>query len=370
MKKNKRLIPVFIVLALGAITFWLVVNKGKNNGTLDVHQMDFAVKDTASITKIHMADKTGKSITLTRASAGTWIVNDKFNARPDAIKILLNTMASVAVQSPVSVKAKDNIIKWMATGATLVEAYAGDQRIKMYYVGGETQDQLGTYMLLADPETGEKAESPFIMEIPGFNGYLSTRYFTEEAEWRDRTVFRNSPMQIRSIRVEHNGYPEAGFQIDLQDAYHFTLKSLSGASLPFDTVKMKQYISYYGNVGFEVIENKIAAAKKDSVIRTTPVHIITLTDTKGKVSRIKMFLKQGDAEKIDSLLKINIDADRMYGLINDDKDFVLVQYYVFGKLLQSPAYFLPDQPGQKKPNVAPSNLQAAPALPSAPGKKK
>jgi len=353
MKRNKTILPVLLVLLLSGLTFWIVTNKGKSKGTLDENAMNFAVEDTAAVSKIVLADKAGKSITLTRQGK-QWSVNGTHTARPDAVKLLLGTIKTIAVKSPVGVKAKENIIKWMATGATKVEIYQGDELVRVYYVGGETQDQLGTYMLLSDPETGENAESPFVMEIPGFTGYLSTRYFTNEAEWRDRTVFRHSPPEIRSIRVEHRDRPELGFQLDLQDAYTFSLKSLSGAPLPLDTLKAKQYVTYYGAVGFEVIENRIQAAKKDSIIATPPAHIITLTDTKGKVNRIKMFLKQGDGEPRDSTQKIYIDPDRMYALINNDKDFVLVQYFVFGKLLQTPEYFLPGKPGAQpqKPQAA------------------
>lgn len=337
-----------MVAMLGGIAFWLVTNNKGSKSTLDKNAMDFAVEDTAAITKITLADKTGANITLTRESAGTWRVNGKNLARPDAVRNLLEVIKRLAVKSPLGAKARENVIKWMATGATKVEIYQGDTRVKRYYVGGETQDQLGTYMLLADAvadENEEKAESPFVMEIPGFNGYLSVRYFTNEAEWRDRTVFRYTPPQLRSIRLEHLKTPDKGLQIELKDANTFSLKSLSGTALPFDTIKMKQYLTYYGAVGFEVIEDKISKNKKDSILRTPPMHILTVTDTKGQVNTVKLFLKMGDGAKDDAGNVTEIpDPDRMFALVNNGQDFVLVQYYVFGKLLQEPAYFAPGQP--------------------------
>jgi hypothetical protein len=346
MKKNV-LIPMLLVIMLGGISFWLVTNNKGSKTTLDKNAMDFAVEDTAAITKIMLADKTGAHITLTRESAATWRVNGKSMARPDAIRNLLEVIKKVAVKNPLGEKARENVIKWMATGATKVEIYQGDTRIKRYYVGGETQDQLGTYMLLADAvadENEQKAETPFVMEIPGFNGYLSVRYFTNEAEWRDRTVFRYTPPQLRSIRLEHLKTPEKGMQIDLKDANTFTLKSIAGDQLPFDTIKMKQYLTYFGAVGFEVIEDKINKAKKDSILRTPPMHTITVTDTKGQVNKVQLFLKMGDGGKDEAGKVIEIpDPDRMYALVNNGQDFVLVQYYVFGKLLQEPGYFVAGQ---------------------------
>ena len=315
--------------------------------------MNFAVTDTAAVTRVIISDKAGKKVVLRRdEGAGSWTVNQKFTARPDAMKTLLTTIHSVAVKSPVGVKARETILKWMITGATKVEIYQGENRVRMYYVGSDTQDQLGTYMLLSDPETEENAEAPFIMEIPGFNGYLTTRFFTSESDWRDRTVFRYTPPEIKSIRVEHLKPQVPGFQLNLINAYSFTLESNSGAPLPFDTIRAKQYITYYGAVGFEAIEDKIQAAKKDSVIKSGPAHIIKLTDTKNQVTTVKLFLKQGDGESRDTTQKIYIDPDRMYALIND-KDFVLVQYYVFGKLLQMPEYFLAETKKQPAGNKEP-----------------
>lgn len=342
MKKRKPLFIFILLVALGAPSIWFLTHREKQKGTLNEEEMKFAFEDTASVTQVIISDKTGKKVSLVRNDNSTsWTVNRKFTARPDAMKTLLGTIHSIAVKSPVGVKARETILKWMVTGAIKVEVFQGDDRVRLFYVGSETPDQLGTYMLLSDPETEENAESPFIMEIPGFNGYLTTRFFTSESEWRDRTVFRYSPPEIRSIRVEHFKPANApGFEIELKDAYTFSLKSLAGQPLPFDTISMKQYITYYGAVGFEAIEDKIQAAKKDSVIRSGPAHLITLKDAKNKTTNVKLFLKQGDGEPADSTQKMVIDPDRMYALI-DDKDFVLVQYYVFGKLLQTPEYFVP-----------------------------
>jgi hypothetical protein len=48
--------------------------------------------------------------------------------------------------------------------------------VKQYYVGHATQDNTGTYMLLTNPETDKNYEDPFVTHIPGFDGFLSTRY--------------------------------------------------------------------------------------------------------------------------------------------------------------------------------------------------
>ena len=52
-KKNR--IAIILVIIMGSLTFWFVSNNRK--GTLSAEMKNFAVKDTASINKIFLADK-------------------------------------------------------------------------------------------------------------------------------------------------------------------------------------------------------------------------------------------------------------------------------------------------------------------------
>jgi hypothetical protein len=339
MKRNT--ITLIIALLLGVLTIWLI--RRQSSGTSRPELRDFAVSDTASITKIFLADKALKQVTLTKEADGRWKVDGKFFARPDAIKTLLVTIHDLSVREPVGFKADTNVIKALSTGGTKCEIYAGDKLIKQYYVGGETPDMTGTYMLLcdiSDPENIVNAEHPFVMEIKGFNGYLTTRYFTHEGDWKDRTVFHYFVPDIRSIKVEHAGSPENSFVVSQSsDGKNFGLQNLSGQSLPFDTIPLKQFISYFGNIGFENFVTDVPQHMIDSTLHSTPVHTITITDASGKKNEIKMFLKKGTGKEDSTGVLQPYDNDRMYALVNNGQDFVLVQYYVFGKLLQTPQYF-------------------------------
>ena len=120
-------------------------------GTIDEIEgakSDFAIKDSKSIDKIFIVASTGKSVTLSKQDTN-WLVNGKYNARPDNIRLLLKTFRRIDVRSPVPKAAVNNIITEIATGATKVEIYQGnDKPSKIYYVGNPTNDNQGTYMIL------------------------------------------------------------------------------------------------------------------------------------------------------------------------------------------------------------------------------
>ncbi|HET6990834.1 MAG TPA: hypothetical protein VFJ43_05895, partial [Bacteroidia bacterium] len=338
---NRNRITLLIAILLGALTFWLISRQGKS--TIRAELRDFAVSDTGSVSKIFLVDKANKQVTLTRETDGRWKVDGKYYARPDAIKNLLITMHDVSVREPVGIKAQENVIKQLATGATKCEIYIGDKLIKQYYVGGETSDMMGTYMLLSDvsdPDDIVNSSEPFIMEIKGFNGYLTTRYFTSESEWRDRTVFHYFVPDIHTITVEHAGDPANSFTITQSAGKNiFTLQTMTGEKLPFDTIAVKQFVSYFGNIGFENFADKLPKEKIDSILHSSPAHIITVTDGANHKTEVKMFLKKNDGsapEDSTAAMPPLYDPDRMYAQIVNTGDFVIVQYYVFGKLLETP----------------------------------
>lgn len=342
-RKNK--ISLLILLVLGILTAWFVINNRRS--TIKEALKDFAVEDTASINKIFLADR-NNTITLQKVKPGQWTVNDKFKARNDAVSLLLYTIKMLEVKQPVGKKARENVIRKLIAGATKVEIYQNDKLVKVYYVGGETQDHLGTYMLLHDHETGENSSIPFVMYIPGFDGYLTTRYFTDLNDWRGKIVFQHTPPQIKSVKVEFIERPEFSYEISLPDKNRFELKHLQTNTVinDYDTLAVKQYISGYQNVNFETLltDNLMDKAKKDSILSQPVIFSIELTDINGEKNKVQLYHKAAEEGVLDvNGEPLKYDLDRMYALINNGKDFVVVQYYVFGKLLQPIGYFANSQ---------------------------
>jgi len=141
---NNRVIIILIVV-LGSLAAYLFIKD--NKGTLKEELTDFAVEDTAAITKIFLVDKAQKSVTLTRVSNNRWRVNDMYYVRRDLIEVLLKTIRLVEVKSPVSKASRSNVLTRLSSGATKVEIYQGAEKpMKVYYVGGATQNTMGVYV--------------------------------------------------------------------------------------------------------------------------------------------------------------------------------------------------------------------------------
>ncbi|HRG53166.1 MAG TPA: hypothetical protein PLL00_10050 [Bacteroidia bacterium] len=339
-KKGKNKIAVIIVIVLGGLSFWLITNNKK--GTIKETLRDFAVQDTASITKIFIADKKLRKITLERNASGVWIVNGKYIARKDIMQTLLQTINKIDIKEPVGNAAQDNIIKRLSGSAVKCEIYAGEELIKAYYVGTETSDQTGTYMILIDLKTMKPSAKAFVTYIPGFEGYLTPRYSTKEKEWRDQTIFKYNPDQIKSVRLEAPNTPQFGYELTVKGNNDYDFKMLTGQTpvSNLDTLAVKQYLTYFRNLSFETFEDQLSEIQLDSVRRSKPLNILTVKDDKGKSTVVKFYQRYPKKHSDDTNdAKLGYDTERMDVTINDDKEVFVVQYYVFGKVMPSADYF-------------------------------
>lgn len=339
--KKSSLVIIALLLALAIISIYIYVSKSKLS-TVDKDERAFAFKDTAAITKIFIADKEGGQSTIVRTKKG-WVVNNKFNCRSDAILNLLEAIKHVEVKMAVPKLGKPSVLKFMASGALKVEIYVGDDLVKQYYVGYESPDNEGSYMLLTNIKTGKNYENPFICFIPGFMGYLMPRYITKENEWRDRLVINYIPPQIKQIKVQHFDMPaDSSFTIDLLNTTTFKLSNAKNQNMVFDEAKMKQYLAYFQNISYEALITNKNKRLQDSLSSQQPFCVISLLSTDAKTHEYKFYRKAFDGDINPEIgVKYTYDPDRLYLRFDDDKEWAAIQYFVFGKLLMTSNYFLP-----------------------------
>jgi len=348
MKKGSASWMIIGVLALlSGIALYLYFSKPKFS-TVNQNDRAFAFKDTAAITKIFIADKDNHQATIERKQNG-WVVNNRFNCRSDAILNLLEVIKQVEVKMPVQKAGRDNVIKFMSFNAMKVEIYVGDELVKQYYVGHETEDAEGSFMILTDPATGKKFPNPYVCFIPGFSGYLQPRYIAEENDWRDRIVMNYIPPDIQQIKVEQPGTPaDSNFTIDLLTSNKFVLKNLKAQALPFDEARLRQYLVYYQNLSYETLVTGRNRRLTDSLSLQRPFEVITITRKDKRQEEFRFYRKHYDGGfSRDMEVKFAYDPDRFYLNFDGNRQWALSQYYVFGKLCINSSYFLPDNSVKK-----------------------
>lgn len=336
MKNNKFLLATLLILVAIAVYFFV----SKSSGTIKNELKDFAITDTASIDKIFISDSKGDKATLTRGDK-YWVVDGAHKARPDGVELLLNTFYRIAVKAPVAKAALNNVITDIATRTTKVEIYqGGDKPTKVYYIGGATQDSHGTYMVLEN--NGEKSSVPFITHVPGFNGYLTTRFYANPLQWRASNIFNYQPDEIASVEVTYSDKPEESFKIERNVNQLTVIDLLTNQPMKnIDTNKVYQYLGMYGNINYEmVVLDELSVEKQDSVRKTLPIFTINLTDIYGKSTKIVALHMPNYKEVLDDNGNPHpYDIDRMYGILNDEL-LLYIQFYTFDKITLPKQIFL------------------------------
>lgn len=352
MKKNRTTVILTIILiAIAGLLIW----NNRYLSTLRGTSADFSVWDTAAITKMYLADRLDHESLLERQPDG-WTVNE-YKAHDVKVNQLLSTLYKLHVRMPVSVASHDNIIKQMAVNSTKVEIYQivprinlfnkiklfpREKRTRVFYVGDATMDSNGSFMLK------EGSDQPYIVNIPGFRGYISTRFAANPDEWRDHVIFQESLADIQSLTMEFGEDPTRDFRIENVGKHQYKLTRLAdNKDLPLDTLKVINLLSSFSDLRYEeLLSNKTDPERMDSIRQSPFLHRITLVNKEGETLSMKAYKK-----KIQSVFDIPEsewidDEDRMYAFVNKDQDLVLIQYYIFDKILKDVNYYVAGNPIQ------------------------
>ena len=346
MKKNK--LGFIIVILLAAIAISLVLSD--KNSTIWGEDTNFAVKDTANIVKIYMVDKNNRSIVFDRTDKG-WMLNENLKAHKQNVNMLLKTIKSLDVKYPVPQKSFNTVVKLLAGSSVKVEIYKNDyyinigqlqlfpyvKKARVYYVGAATMDNMGSYMIM------EGAERPYVVTMPGFRGFVSARFTTNEQDWQSHAIFRIPYKDIKEIKVERVFDPQSSFQIRKLEKGYEIMALQSRQIIPvYDTVALFTFLDGFKNVNFEALIGDITDHKRDSLLNSTPVHIINITETNGEKHELKTFkmIPTDNQEEIYGF-KPEYDLDRMYAWY--EGRMLMVQYFTFDKLTRPVNFFYPPQ---------------------------
>ena len=309
---KKQLFFLALIMLMAAL-IWLLSSDSKSTIS---HQNNFAISDTASVSKIFIADRNGTTITLNR-NEKNWVVNNKYEVRKDAINTILTTINQIRIQKQVSKNAFDNVIKNLATTGVKIEIYTNqDTPNKTYTIGSSTSNHLGSYMFLAGSET------PFIVHIPSFNGFLSPRYGIQgnkisEKGWRTTNIFSFKTEKISRVIVNHIQEPEKSFT--LTTASMILLNNL-GNEVSLNQENALQFLNAFKLLNCESFKDNKERKESATLLHELIVNNDTLrTYSIGNGKLIK--------DKED-----NFTVKRMHATLNNG-ELMLIQDYVFNKVL-------------------------------------
>lgn len=344
-RKTKNRIILFSTLLL--IVVVVAVLLLRDNSTIE---QNYHIEEPKSITKVIIDDKDGNHLELIKETDSIWKANYS-PANMKVVDMLLSTLKDMRIREPIAQAARNNIVKQLAASGKTVKIYQDAYSInlgfiklfkkekltKTIYVGSETQDNMGTYMMLK----GE--ESPCIIYIPRLKGYLSSRFSALEDFWKSHAVFKYNRDEIASLKIEIPNQKSESFMLTKNgEGFDFTLLESGQKLQAFDTLKVKALLSSCFEVNYESVAKNISKLEQDTIFSKAPAFVVTIKDSKGNENTLKTYSKLHDptsiAEGEDDFYRI-FDVNRCYALHSENKDTLIMQFFTLDNLLKPASYY-------------------------------
>tara|TARA_B100000900_G_scaffold392126_1_gene387338 strand:+ start:671 stop:1648 length:978 start_codon:yes stop_codon:yes gene_type:complete len=317
----KKIITITLLVGVIAVLIW---QQQKN--TLKSFTTDFTSVNTAEIEQVYFADRYGNEVQLNKLNE-RWLVNGKHNIRNGALETFFSTLEKMKIKHPVSESMHNSVIKNLASEGVKVELYTQNKQLyKTFYVGGETADFLGTYMMI------EGAKKAYVIHIPGFNGFLAPRFNIDGRKissdlWRSRKIFEDS--KIDSIELIYHEYPSRNFTLD---AVNYNILYGNNQKQQIDSAFCTNYVKQVQKVNCEGFANDFD--KKDSLLASQAFITLTVFYNNGTEETLETYHKKPKRKEYQDPKgnPLKYDVDRLYAF--DGKDMLLIQYYTFNPILQ------------------------------------
>lgn len=341
----KKLIILIIALAVIGGLGWYTMNLMNNKGKSDSELIEFSIADTASVDKIIITDAFSNKIELIRAGK-TWTESTGDCISLPNVNFILETIKNIEFKGYLADKSIEKFNNLMASQSTKVEIFQNGEWKKTWFIGPASADHYGQIMLLDSDEYG-KSGRPVIMKIKGENGIIEPRFFADKRKWGCTNIFALGIDQIASVDVKVLDDPTLSFTVKKQGSRVDVFQL--GRKLPMiDTAMAYRYLQNYKKIHFDIANFELNDKQVDSLKRSMPFTKLTVTETSGKKTVLKLYRIKGNNLQQNEFGEIvDIDMDRFWCQLPSG-EVVKCQYFVFNPLLMGHIYFPLDISQRKK----------------------
>lgn len=312
--KRTLLLAAALLVLLGLYLIWVYPNYRKS---ANARAVAFALTDTASITRIVLTDQlrgeTQRRVTLTR-NAGGWDVNGQFQALEPRVRRLLQVMAQIHVKEALAERGLETGKQIVELRRIHVEVFAGNDRVKSYFLSTEAKDGRGSLMLM------DGAKTPYIVALPGHQGFINGFFNPDTLLWRENLLFNLDPAGLSAFSVQ---FPD-------QPADNFTLLTPPGGALAIEGMKaqppaevLQAYAGEFkGKVYAESFLKNITKAQQDSIFSMPPAVILEALHTDGTRRKL-VLVSRGDE-----------NPNSYFGWLEPQRELLTVQHYVIDRYIR------------------------------------
>lgn len=294
-----------MILAVVVTVGYFIFSK-KEDATIR-SELVLHVKDTGRVHQVVIVHRDGHQQRFQRDVKG-WRDSHGQMIRSDAMKNFLSTVTAQRVSSLIPKAAMENVVKDLSTQSVRIQLLdKGAKDLLTFYVGGVTPDDRGTFMIR------EGSEIPVIVNIPGFEGGLRTRYIMSDREWQSRELLPEL-QEVKHFKIDFPQQQEHSFSLTIQDNNQVLVQKLWDVNQQYSEVnrdKLSVYIDRLKNLFAEAI---LDPEKVPDLSKSTPFCHLEITDNTGKIYTLSFYPKHWVDHAADEMNPGKID--RYYTLSN------------------------------------------------------
>lgn len=339
--RTKIYLAIFLVLAVFA-AYTLFEASAENNTE---KEKAFKVENFEEVTEILVSNKAGEKMTL-KKEGDQWILNDKFPVRKHLFEEMKEALTKMEAGSPVPEIGKDVVIKQMVAEAIKVEVFKGQKKDKVIFIGGPNLQNTASHMFLE--VNGKVKDRIYNVSIPGFRGYLTTRFTIDEKEWRSKAIFSYLPQEVKEIEIKYFNHTDYEDFVLTNNNNSFSLRI--GEKIyqkeELNDINIVNYLKHLDNqqlMAYSFVEEK-QFYLKDSLMNVNKFAEFSITNSsnqKRSYNIISMPLNESSKQQYDENGDpMPYDIDYRFIEIGETKDWGVISNSRFGILFISPYLLL------------------------------
>ncbi len=308
--KNRNLVLGLLLLIVASLYAAYVYQQG--GSSLNDRDIAFAVEDTAAVDRMvltrFLLEEEQEELQFSRTEAG-WLLNERYPAFQPNVNSLLATLSQLHVQEVLIEKGLDAGKELLEQQRLRLEVYQGRKKVKEILIGREGKDAQGTLMMLAS------SSRPFIVGIPGFSGYLNSRFTMDMDFWREKLLFQAQPDQLASISISYKNDPINQFSLKKEGANW----KLADGDGNMEAIQM--YLSQFSG---KVYAEAFVADRYPEAMGELASELPDIT--------FELIYQDGSARTV--ILFEQADNPNAYlGWVKGEEDLMSIQHFVFDKYL-------------------------------------
>ena len=333
MKKNKVLLfSILILIILGWFTYKLM---NKSNVS-DSELIAFNIEDIETVDKIKIKDIQGFEIELVKLN-NEWKSLKGDCIQQENVQFILDAIKNIEFKGYLPENSRAQQTKMLAVQHIKVDIYQNGEWSKTWFIGSASQDHYGQVMLLDSDEFG-KSDLPVIMKIKGLNGIIEPRFFADPRKWMCTKIFSLPISEILDVDVKYIKEPIRSFRVH-KEGVKLDVYQQNSKLLKVDTSMIFSYLNNFKKIHFEGPNYELKKKQVDSLKRTTPFVILTLTETNKKKTTLKMFrIKTDEPQQNEFGVMEDADMDRFW-CVMPNGELVKCQYFALNPILLGHIYF-------------------------------